>query len=83
MVGRVDRTEPAKNIHRGLIAFAQLLRRHPEHRGRVVHVALAYPSRQDVEEYRDYTADCIASAAEINAELSTAGLDTGGVQRPR
>jgi trehalose 6-phosphate synthase len=36
-----------------------------------VNVALAYPSRQDVAEYRDYTADCIALAAEINAELAT------------
>jgi trehalose 6-phosphate synthase len=70
-VARVDRTEPAKNIHRGLLAFAQLLRDHPEHTGRVVHVALAYPSRQDVAEYRDYTADCVALAAEINAELAT------------
>jgi len=71
VVSRVDRTEPAKNIHRGLLAVAQLFRDHPEHAGRVVHVALAYPSRQDVAEYRDYTADCIALAAEINAELAT------------
>jgi trehalose 6-phosphate synthase len=71
VVARVDRTEPAKNIHRGLLAIAQLFRDHPEHLGRVVHVALAYPSRQDVAEYRDYTADCIALAEEINAELAT------------
>ncbi|MGN6475032.1 MAG: alpha,alpha-trehalose-phosphate synthase (UDP-forming), partial [Mycobacteriales bacterium] len=71
IVGRVDRTEPAKNIHRGLLAMAQLFRDHPEHIGRVIHVALAYPSRQDVTEYRDYTANCVALAAEINAELST------------
>lgn len=71
IVGRVDRTEPAKNIHRGLLAIAQLFRDHPEHVGRVIHVALAYPSRQDVAEYRDYTANCVALAAEINAELST------------
>ncbi len=71
VIGRVDRTEPAKNIHRGLLAVAQLFRDHPEHLGRVVHVALAYPSRQNVAEYRDYTANCVALAAEINAELST------------
>ncbi|HWC35263.1 MAG TPA: trehalose-6-phosphate synthase [Mycobacteriales bacterium] len=71
VIGRVDRTEPAKNIHRGLLAIALLFRDHPEHLGHAVHVALAYPSRQDVAEYRDYTADCIALAAEINAELST------------
>jgi len=37
-----------------------------------VHVALAYPSRQDVAEYRNYVDDCVALAAEINDELSTA-----------
>jgi trehalose 6-phosphate synthase len=71
IIARVDRTEPAKNIHRGLLAFAELLRRHPEHRERVVHVALAYPSRQDVEEYRRYTEQCRDLADAINAELAT------------
>jgi trehalose 6-phosphate synthase len=72
IIGRVDRTEPAKNIHRGLLAVAQLFRDHPEHLGNVVHVAIEYPSRQDVAEYRNYTADCVALAEEINSELSTA-----------
>jgi trehalose 6-phosphate synthase len=71
VIGRVDRTEPAKNIHRGLLAVAQLFRDHPEHIGSVVHVAIEYPSRQDVAEYRNYTADCVALAEEINAELAT------------
>ena len=69
IVGRVDRTEPAKNIHRGLLAFAELLRRHPEHAGNVVHAAVAYPSRQDVAEYRTYTELCQATSAAINDEL--------------
>jgi trehalose 6-phosphate synthase len=69
IVGRVDRTEPAKNIHCGLLAFAELLRRYPEHVGNVVHLAVAYPSRQDVAEYRDYTELCRTTAADINAEL--------------
>ena len=60
------RTSPA-----GCEAFRELLRRHPEHRERVVHVALAYPSRQDVADYRRYTAAVQALAAEINAELAT------------
>ena len=42
---RVDRSEPTKGIVPGLHAYAELLRRHPEHRGRVVHLVLAYPSR--------------------------------------
>lgn len=69
VVGRVDRTEPAKNIHRGLLAFAELLRRHPEYAGNVVHAAVAYPSRQDVAEYRTYTELCQATSAAINDEL--------------
>ncbi len=45
---RVDRTELSKNIVRGLEAFRELLRRFPEHRERVVHLAFAYPSRHDL-----------------------------------
>jgi trehalose 6-phosphate synthase len=73
IVGRVDRTEPAKNIQQGLVAFAELLRCHPEHLGNVVHLAVAYPSRQDVAAYRSYTELCRTTAAEINTELGTDG----------
>jgi trehalose 6-phosphate synthase len=72
IIGRVDRTEPAKNINRGLLAFAELLRRHPEHVGNVVHIAVAYPSRQDVAEYRNYTELCRTTASDINTDLGTA-----------
>ncbi len=54
---RVDRTELSKNIVRGLLAYRHLLDEHPEWRERVVHVAFAYPSRQDLAVYRDYTAE--------------------------
>jgi trehalose 6-phosphate synthase len=70
---RVDRTEPSKNIVRGIAAVRELLLRHPEHREQVVHVALAYPSRQDVAAYRRYTDEVRALAAEVNAELGTPG----------
>jgi trehalose 6-phosphate synthase len=70
---RVDRTEPSKNIVRGLAAFHELIRRHPEHREQAVHVALAYPSRQDVTAYRDYTEAVRSLAETINAELGTPG----------
>jgi trehalose 6-phosphate synthase len=69
---RVDRTEPSKNIVRGLEAFRTLIAQHPEYRDRVVHVALAYPSRQDVADYRRYTAEVRSVAAAINDELGTA-----------
>ncbi|MET8294674.1 alpha,alpha-trehalose-phosphate synthase (UDP-forming) [Streptomyces sp. NPDC001272] len=69
---RVDRTELSKNILRGLLAYRELLTRHPEWRDRVVHLASAYPSRQDLEVYRRYTAAVRELAAEINAEFGTA-----------
>ncbi|MER5933846.1 trehalose-6-phosphate synthase [Streptomyces sp. NPDC002054] len=69
---RVDRTELSKNIVRGLLAYRELLTAHPEWRGRVVHLASAYPSRQDLVVYRDYTATVAAVAEEINAEFGTA-----------
>ncbi|MFF4168816.1 trehalose-6-phosphate synthase [Streptomyces sp. NPDC001744] len=68
---RVDRTELSKNILRGLLAYRELLNAHPEWRGRVVHLASAYPSRQDLEVYRSYTASVAALAEEINAEFGT------------
>jgi trehalose 6-phosphate synthase len=72
LVLRVDRTELSKNIVRGMEAFRELLRRYPEHRGQVVHVALAYPSRHDLPEYREYTGAVQRVAREINEEYATA-----------
>ncbi|WP_431043694.1 alpha,alpha-trehalose-phosphate synthase (UDP-forming) [Streptomyces sp. P1-3] len=69
---RVDRTELSKNIVRGLLAYRRLLDTRPEWRGRVVHVAFAYPSRQDLAIYRDYTAEVRRVAEEINAAYGTA-----------
>ncbi|MFF5705931.1 trehalose-6-phosphate synthase [Streptomyces sp. NPDC012794] len=68
---RVDRTELSKNVLRGLLAYRELLTVHPEWRGRVVHLASAYPSRQDLEVYRAYTASVRELAAEINEEFGT------------
>ncbi|MFE1550357.1 trehalose-6-phosphate synthase [Streptomyces sp. NPDC058718] len=68
---RVDRTELSKNILRGLLAYRELLTVHPEWRDRVVHLASAYPSRQDLESYRAYTAAVAELAEEINAEFGT------------
>ncbi|MGC2999674.1 alpha,alpha-trehalose-phosphate synthase (UDP-forming) [Streptomyces sp. G35A] len=72
-VVRVDRTELSKNIVRGLLAYRQLLDDHPEWRERVVHVAFAYPSRQDLAVYRDYTAEVERVAGEINERYGTPG----------
>ncbi|MES9521157.1 alpha,alpha-trehalose-phosphate synthase (UDP-forming) [Streptomyces capoamus] len=70
---RVDRTELSKNIVRGLLAYEQLLADRPEWREKVVHVAFAYPSRQDLAVYREYTAEVQRVAAEINERYGTPG----------
>jgi trehalose 6-phosphate synthase len=71
LVVRVDRTELSKNIVRGLLAYQHLLRTRPEWRGKVVHLAFAYPSRHDLPEYREYTASVQRVAQEINDEFGT------------
>lgn len=72
-VVRVDRTELSKNIVRGLHAFRRLLERYPEWHERVVHLAFAYPSRQDLASYRAYTAEVSRVADAINQEFSVPG----------
>ncbi|MGB6454333.1 MAG: trehalose-6-phosphate synthase [Streptosporangiaceae bacterium] len=75
LIVRIDRTELSKNISRGLEAYRELLRAHPEWHGKVVHVAFAYPSRHDLPEYQEYTAALQQLALEINAEFSTPSWD--------
>ncbi|WP_264928246.1 trehalose-6-phosphate synthase [Streptomyces sp. A012304] len=70
---RVDRTELSKNIVRGLLAYRQLLADHPEWHERVVHIAFAYPSRQDLAVYRDYMAQVRRLTDEINEQYGTPG----------
>jgi trehalose 6-phosphate synthase len=71
LIGRVDRTELSKNVWRGLLAYRELLRTHPEWRGRVVHAVYNNPSREDLPAYREYTASIERLAADIDDEFST------------
>jgi trehalose 6-phosphate synthase len=71
LIVRVDRTELSKNIVRGLAAYRELLASRPEWRGRVTHLAFAYPSRSALAEYQAYTAHVQELAAEINDEFGT------------
>ncbi|MGH4029550.1 alpha,alpha-trehalose-phosphate synthase (UDP-forming) [Actinomycetota bacterium Odt1-20B] len=73
VIVRVDRTELSKNIVRGLRAYELLLETRPEWRERVVHLAFAYPSRQDLAVYRDYTAEVSRVAESINSRFGTEG----------
>ena len=65
MVLRVDRTDPSKNVVRGLEAFGLLLERRPDLRGRVGMLALLDPSRQDIPEYVEELRRIEAAAASL------------------
>ncbi len=75
LIVRVDRTELSKNIVRGLEAYRELLRSRPEWRGRVTKVAFAYPSREDLPEYREYAAAVQRVGRQIEDEFATPGWD--------
>ena len=67
LVLRVDRTDPSKNVVRGLAAFGLLLDRRPDLRGRVRMLALLDPSRQTIPEYVAYRAEIERAAAAVEA----------------
>ena len=71
LIVRVDRTELSKNIVRGLAAYRELLLSHPEWLGKVMMLALAYPSRHDLPEYREYAASVQRLAGAIENEFGT------------
>jgi trehalose 6-phosphate synthase len=73
LIVRVDRTDPSKNIVRGFLAYARMLREHPELRGEVIFWAFLQPSRQDIGRYRDYLRAIRESVKDINAELGLPG----------
>ena len=54
LVLRVDRTDPSKNVVRGLRAFGVFLDANAEQRGAVGMLALLDPSRQDIPQYEEY-----------------------------
>lgn len=71
LILRIDRLELSKNIVRGFWAYEKMLREHASLQGRVVHVALLYPSRRAIPEYRQYEATVFEVHDRINDELGT------------
>lgn len=69
LILRVDRTDPSKNVPRGLEAFRLLLERRPDLRGRVGMLALLDPSRQDIPEYVEERSRIEAAAAAVEADF--------------
>ena len=72
LILRVDRIELSKNLLRGFLAYDDLLRTHPEWRGRVMFVALIYPSREGLPEYLAYRQEVETLARHLNETWSTA-----------
>jgi trehalose 6-phosphate synthase len=69
LIVRVDRTDPAKNLIRGFLAYERLLEDHPEYRGRVTLWAFLQPSRQDVEAYQEYLDQVRSTVDRINSRF--------------
>lgn len=67
----VDRLDYTKGIEERILALDDLLRRHPEFRGRASLVQLAAPSRTKIDRYRELNERVEALAARINAEWAT------------
>jgi len=71
VIVRVDRMELSKNLLRGFWAFEELLEQQPQHRERVVFVALAYPTRQGLPEYLAYQDEVETTVDRINERWGT------------
>ena len=69
LILRVDRTDPSKNVPRGLEAFGLLLERRPDLRGNVGMLALLDASRQTIPEYVEERERIEAAAAAVEARF--------------
>jgi trehalose 6-phosphate synthase len=63
---RVDRSEPSKNIIRGLRSYELLLERHPELRRSVAFLQFLVPSRSELGVYQTYTDEIFELIESIN-----------------
>ncbi len=73
IVLRVDRTDPSKNVVRGIQAFELFLADHPEWEGRTTLLAKLDPSRQDIPEYAEYLGAIQRAARTVNDRFYTTG----------
>jgi trehalose 6-phosphate synthase len=73
LILRVERTDPSKNVVRGLHALDRLLERRPDLRGRVTMLTLLDPSRLAIPEYENYLRTIESTAAEVNERYGRDG----------
>jgi len=72
-VVRIDRSEPSKNIVRGLRSWEILLERSPELRGQVNLLQFLVPSRSELGVYQTYTDEVFELADAINDNFGDIG----------
>jgi trehalose 6-phosphate synthase len=65
---RVDRSEPSKNVLRGLRSFELLVERYPDLRGKVTLLQFLVPSRSELGVYQTYTDEAFEVIESINDE---------------
>ena len=68
LVVRVDRSEPSKNIIRGLRSWELLLERHAELRGEVTLLQFLVPSRSELGVYQTYTDEIFELVDSVNQQ---------------
>ncbi|MBL9034519.1 MAG: trehalose-6-phosphate synthase [Rhodospirillaceae bacterium] len=66
----IDRLDYSKGIPNRFEACEELLRSHPEHRGRVDLVQIASPSRSEVASYRDLRREIDRLSGRVNSAFS-------------
>jgi trehalose 6-phosphate synthase/phosphatase len=69
----IDRLDYTKGIPRRLLAYEQLLRRHPDLRGQVTLVQVAVPSRTGVRAYQTFRHHVDAMVGRINGTFGDPG----------
>ncbi|MCL6472249.1 MAG: trehalose-6-phosphate synthase [Firmicutes bacterium] len=71
LIVRTDRSDPSKNIVRGFMAYDVLLTKHPELKEKVKFLALLYPTRENIREYKRYRSEIEATVEAINKRHKT------------
>jgi trehalose 6-phosphate synthase len=66
----VDRLDYSKGLRQRFVAFERFLERFPRHRGDVVFMQIAPPSRGDIEPYRQIRRELEAEAGRINGRFA-------------
>ncbi len=70
---RVDRSEPSKNILRGLRSLELLIERFPDLRGKLTLLQFLVPSRSELGVYQTYTDEVFELVDSINDHFSDVG----------